>query len=390
MSDIQTVRESAARAVDSMAEELTALARKIHANPELSMEERQAAEWLTDFLADKGFKIEKGIGGLPTAFRATSGKGSPSVAVLCEYDALPEVGHGCGHNLIAAMGAGAGVAAKTALSGSQGTVIVMGTPAEEANGGKIILLEKGEFRSVDAAMMVHPATRTVTFRPSLAAVSVFITFKGKAAHAAGAPHEGINALEAMILTFNGVNALRQHLREDVKIHGIITKGGSAPNVVPEHTEAELLVRAKDRRGLDEAVEKVRRCVQGAGMMTGATPRVQLGLVYLDRKDNPAMSERFGKYMTDMGMPPDVEIPARGGLGSSDIGNVSQEIPAIHPYVAIASRDIATHTDAFAKAADSDEAHRAMLVAAKAMAMLCTDIIAEPGFLDKVRRDFKTQ
>ncbi|MGE5542727.1 MAG: M20 family metallopeptidase [Bacillota bacterium] len=389
MADLERMKRVAALAVDSMSGELTALAERIFENPELSLEEHKASEWLAGFLENRGFTVEKGVGGMPTAFKATYGRGSPAVAVLCEYDALPEVGHGCGHNLIAAMGVGAGAAVRAALDTHRGTIVVMGTPGEEAAGGKITLLENGQFKGIDAAMMVHPSSRTIVFRPSLAAVSMYITFKGKAAHAAGAPHEGINALEAMILTFTGINSLRQHLREDVRIHGIITKGGSAPNVVPDHTEAEILVRAKSRSGLDEVVEKVRRCVQGAGLMTGARPAVELGLVYAERKDNPTMSGRFGKYIAELGMKPDDGPSLKGGLGSSDIGNVSQELPAIHPYVAIASGDVPGHTEEFARAAGSEQAHRAMLAGSKAMAMTCLDLIVDTSFMERVKRDFRS-
>ncbi|MGE5484529.1 MAG: M20 family metallopeptidase [Ignavibacteriales bacterium] len=389
MADLEKMRKTAAQAVESMAGELTALSERILHNPEVSLEEHNAVEWLTGFLESRGFGVEKGVGGMPTAFKATYGRGSPAVAVLCEYDALPGVGHGCGHNLIAAMGVGAGVAVKAALESHPGTIVVMGTPGEESAGGKITMLENGQFKGIDAAMMVHPSSRTMVFRPSLAAVSLYVTFKGRAAHAAGAPHEGINALEAMILTFTGINSLRQHLREDVRIHGIITKGGSAPNVVPDYTEAEILVRAKNRAGLDEVVEKVRRCVQGAGMMTGAKPAVELGLVYAERKDNPTMSGRFGKYITELGMKPDDGLALKGGLGSSDIGNVSQELPAIHPYVAITSGDIPGHTEEFARAAGTERAHLAMLAAAKAMAMTCLDLIADSSFMERVKRDFRS-
>ncbi|MCR4398913.1 MAG: M20 family metallopeptidase, partial [Firmicutes bacterium] len=364
----------------------------IHDNPEISLKEYRAQQWLTEFLERKGFRVEKGIGGLETSFRASYGSGSPTIAVLCEYDALPDVGHGCGHDLIGAMGVVAGAAVKSALGtrgagATQGTIVVMGTPGEEAGGGKIILLEKGAFKGVDAAIMVHPSTKTMTFRPSLAAVSVSVTFKGKAAHAAGAPHEGINALEAMILTFNGLNALRQHLRDDVKIHGIITKGGAAPNVVPDYAAGEFLVRAKDRAGLDEVVEKVRRCVQGAGLMTGATPHVDLGLVYAERKNNEPMAERFGRYMAELGMSPE-DPGSRMGLGSSDMGNVSQEIPAIHPYVAVTAREIPGHSREFAEATREPRARDAMLVAAKATAMTCIDLLCDPLFMDRVRKNFK--
>ncbi len=387
MADIERMRSAAVRAVESMAGEIVDLSERILHNPEVSLQEYMAVEWLTSFLESKGFDIEKGSGGMPTAFRATYGSGSPAVAILCEYDALPGVGHGCGHNLIAAMGAGAGAAARAALDGRPGRVVVMGTPGEEAAGGKITLLERGQFQGIDAALMVHPSSRTMLFRPSLAAVSLYVTFRGKAAHAAGAPHEGINALEAIILTFTGINSLRQHLREDAKIHGIITKGGTAPNVVPDHTEAEILVRARDRAGLNEVVEKVRRCIQGAGMMTGARPSVELGPVYAERRDNPTLSSRFGRYMAELGMEPSDGAMIGGGLGSSDMGNVSQALPAIHPYVKITSGDVPGHTEEFARAAGSERAHAAILVATKAMAMTCLDLLADSSFMNRVKRDF---
>ncbi|NPV71304.1 MAG: M20 family metallopeptidase [Firmicutes bacterium] len=387
--NLEALRQQAVDAVDSFSDELVGLAKRIHANPETAFCERRASGLLIDFLEGKGFRVERGVAGLETAFKASFGRGSPCVAVLCEYDALPKVGHACGHNIIAAAGAGAGAAVKDALNGLKGSIVVIGTPAEESGGGKITMLEKGVFRGVDAAMMVHPATRTMAFRPSLAAVSVFLAFKGRAAHAAGAPHEGINALEAMILTFTGINALRQHLKEGVKIHGIITRGGDAANIVPDHTEAEILVRARTREGLNEVVEKVRRCAQGAGLMTGATPSVELGLMYAERKDNPPMSKRVSEYLRQMGMELS-ESDVRDGAGSSDMGNVSQEIPAIHPYVAIAPRNVQQHTEEFARAATSPEAMKAILVAAKAMAMTCVDLLGDGSFLDSVKQEFRSK
>ena len=276
----------ATKAIDAAREELVGVALDIHAHPELNYQEHYAAKLLSDTLEGHGFAVERGVGGVETAFRATLQGGAgdgPTVAILAEYDALPEIGHGCGHNLIAMAAVGAGLGVKANLASLPGRVVVIGTPAEEGGGGKIRLLEAGVFKEVDVCLSSHPSSnRTIIPEDipmdeswSLAMVGYRYIFHGKAAHAAAAPEEGINALNAVIHLFSGIDALRQHLRDDVRIHGIITDGGLAPNVVPEFAAANFMLRCRDRRYLsDVVVGKVEQVAQGAALITGATLEVE--------------------------------------------------------------------------------------------------------------------
>jgi amidohydrolase len=241
------MHERITAAIDAAADDLVALARRIHAHPETAFNEHQAAAWLTETLARHGFVVERGIAGLETAFRAEirGVRPGPTVAILAEYDALPELGHACGHNLIACAAVGAGIGLAAVRDALPGTVLVLGTPAEEGGGGKVIMLQRGAFAGVDAAMMFHPAGYTVAERPSLASYRLTVRFAGKAAHAAAAPYEGVNALDALIQTFTAVGLLRQQLRDDARVHGIITYGGAAPNIIPDRAEAVFTCRAAD-------------------------------------------------------------------------------------------------------------------------------------------------
>ena len=257
--DVESLKASVVSAVETRREELVELSRKIHANPELGFKEVKAAGWLIDYLKRNGFSVKEGICELPTAFRACYGQGEPVVALLAEYDALPKLGHACGHNLIAVSAAGAGVAARLVADACGGKILVMGTPAEELYGGKIIMAERGAFADVDMAMMVHPGVIDTATTQFLACQTLEIEFFGKAAHAAARPEEGINALEAMLLSFTGINSLRQHIRDRARIHGIITDGGEAPNIVPAHSAGSFIVRAEDDYYLDELREKVLNC-----------------------------------------------------------------------------------------------------------------------------------
>lgn len=274
------------RLVDEQDEALIELSLKIHDNPEPGFKEEKASGWLVDFLAKNGFQIQKGIGGLPTAFKAVYGNGKPVIALFAEYDALPEIGHACGHNIIAASAVGAAVASKLIVDSYGGTVFVFGTPAEELFGGKVPMLHAGVFEGVDAAMMVHPGVLDTAISEALACIGLDIQFYGKEAHAAAYPEQGINALEAMILAFNAVNSLRQHIRDSARIHGIITHGGDAANVVPAYSSASFFVRTQDSIYLDELKQKVLRCFEGAALATGARLDYKWDeIVYAPMKNN---------------------------------------------------------------------------------------------------------
>ena len=331
--------------------------------------------------------MEKGITGLATAFRATYGQRNPKIAFLAEYDALPKIGHGCGHNIIAASAVGAGVASKLAVDNFGGSIVVLGTPAEEVFGGKIDMVKEGVFREIDVAMIVHPSTRNVVIGETLACISLDVEFWGKVAHAAAHPHQGISALEALILSFNSINSLRQHIKEGARIHGIITSGGDAPNVVPGHSAARFLIRAQDITYLEELQERVLNCFLGASIATGASLEYSWGnRVYAPMKNNLPLAELFRQNLQSLGRRVELFDP-HFSLGSTDMGNVSQIVPSIHPLVAIASSQIPLHTPEFASAAASEEGYRGLLDAAKAMAMTAVDILASRKALDEIKQEF---
>ena len=267
--DIGELKASVIQEIDARYQELGALSRKLHDNPEISFEERQAASWLSEYLEKNGFTIESGICELPTAFRGRYGKGKSVIAILAEYDALPKVGHACGHNLISTSTVAAGVASKRVVDELGGSIMVIGTPGEELYGGKAIMAERGAFDNVDMAMIVHPGGGNSVIMKTVACQNLDVEFLGRAAHAAVEPEAGINALEAMIQSYNAINSLRQHIRNKSRIHGIITDGGEAPNIVPAHTAASFIVRAENDTYLDELKEKVTSCFVSAAVATGA-------------------------------------------------------------------------------------------------------------------------
>ena len=379
------------RLVDQMADDLSALALDIHAHPELAFEEVETCGKLAALLSQSGFEVHQPFCDLSTSFAAkhTFGQGGPTVTLLAEYDALPSLGHACGHNLIGVASAGAAITVKAALQDdlTRGTIQVIGTPAEEGGGGKIILLERGGFEGTDAALMFHPSHRTMVNRTALALTRLTLKFKGKASHAATNPHLGINALDACIQTFNAVNAMRQHLPDEHRIHGIITHGGVAPNIVPEYAEAIFLVRHKRLEVLYEIRDKVIACAQGSAQAVGASVEIDEGHIYAERKVNEVMAERFGEYLEQQG----VELqtpPSVGGVGSSDFGNLSQTVPAIHPYVKIAPQGTSNHTHEFAEAAASPAGLKGMLQATNALANTAADLLTDSSFLQRVKEAFR--
>jgi len=385
--DIKELKLKVKDSVEFQRQQLIQLSLNIHDNPELGFEEEKASVWLTNYLEDKGFHVERGIAGLPTAFRATYGQGSPRVALLAEYDALPKIGHGCGHNIIGVSAVGAGVASKHAIDQLGGRVVVLGTPGEEGFGGKIDMVKAGAFGEIDVAMIVHPDTRNMPTEEALAASTLEVEFFGRPAHAAGQPHKGINALDALILAFTSINSLRQHIRGDARIHGIITDGGEAPNIVPAHSAAVFLVRALDDDYLSELKDRVLNCFAGASVATGARLEYRWrDRTYAPMKNNMTLAGLFRQNLESLGREVEAFDP-RFGLGSTDMGNVSQVVPSIHPAIAIAPHEVLIHTPEFAAAAASEAGHNALLDAAKAMAMTVADIL-QPGMIDRIRQEFR--
>lgn len=360
-------------------------------NPELGHEEFKASEILTRTLRKHDFSVELGTCNLPTAFTATfdSGKEGPVVAFMAEYDALPEVGHACGHNLIGTMGIAAGIGLSKVVSKTGGKVIVFGTPAEETRGGKVTMAEEGIFDSVDVALMVHPLDRYTKSGPSLAMDAIQFEFFGKSAHAAASPHQGINALDAVIQLFNSINALRQHITPDARIHGIISEGGKAANVVPDYAVAQFYVRAAKRSYVNELVEKVKHCAEGAALQTGATVKSSFyEFSYDDMITNNELSEAFTKELISLGVDEAEILDQRDGTGSLDMGNVSQVVPSIHPYIKITNENYACHTNEFREAAMSEQAREAMIRGAKAMALTGYEVLTNPVLLRKIKAEFK--
>jgi amidohydrolase len=385
----ETINQRLSAEVGKLSSKAIAVSREIHQNPELAFREQHAASLLTAWLGDEGFAVERGVAGLETAFLAVRGSGEPRIAYLLEYDALPDLGHGCGHNLIAAGGAAAAIALARALGGPEsGTVHVIGTPAEEDGGGKIIELEAGVFDGLTAAMMFHPADRTLPTRRALACIDYKLTYHGVAAHAAKNPHDGVNALAAMIQFFVALDGMRQQLDPRARVHGIITKGGSAANIIPDLTEASFMVRHVTGELTRELAAQAENCARAAALATGTTCELRHSSpMYEERNDNPLLAERAGRYMAEAGL--DVKDPSDDdGAGSSDIGNVSQRLPCIHPYVQIAPDGTPGHSIEMREAAASDAGHQAALKAAIALARVGADLLTDSEFRDQVRAEFE--
>jgi len=392
VTSLELLKQHVINAVESRRDELIHLADTIYANPEIAFEEYQSATLLCDTLEQNDFAVRRGVAGLETAFVATlNGKvHTPKIALLAEYDALPEIGHACGHNLIGASAVGAALALQTVLPELTGAVQVIGTPAEEGGGGKAIMVEAGVFDPVDVAMMIHPSNRNMTRRRSLSSYKISIEFFGKSSHAAAAPEEGINALDAMILTFSGINALRQHLRDDVRIHGIITHGGHAVNVVPEYAAAKFCVRAADIPYTRQVLEKVRACAEAGAQATGARLEFkEYAPHYEPIMPNPVLADLVDANMAALDIQVRLPYPNER-MGSSDMGNVSQVVPALHPYIAIGPDTVVGHTVEFRELAGSPAGHEGMLQAAKIMAMTTIDLLAGPGNLAAVKQAFEDQ
>lgn len=377
--------------VSAIMKELENIRDYIYDNPEEGYKEIKASTILAESLTKHGFTVDKGIFGMDTAFRGTyeSGKKGPKIAFLCEYDALPGIGHGCGHNLIATIGLGAGIALKSIIKDIGGSIIVLGTPAEETSGAKVQMTRNGAFEGVAAAMMVHPSPITEESGHSLALSALEFEFTGKAAHAAQAPEKGINALDAVILLFNGINALRQHVTSDVRMHGIITEGGLAPNIVPERAVAKFYIRAATVEKKEEVMKKVIAIAQGSAEMTGAQVIISnFEESYDDMKTNKTISELFNANLLELG---EEEIrPGGDSLGSIDMGNVSQVVPSIHPWLGFGDKNLVTHTREFAETTITQKGNQVLYRGACAMAMTAYDIIISNEVQEEIKKEFDTK
>ncbi|MFC2017685.1 M20 family metallopeptidase [Chloroflexota bacterium] len=381
------LRERVLEEVEAHRAELVDLSLRIHAHPEPGLAEKKASAWLAEYLEGKGFEVERGFCDLPTSFRASYGQGKPLIAFLAEYDALAELGHACGHNIIAASAAGAGVAARAAVDAAGGGILVIGTPGEERYGCKELMLERGGFSDVDVAMMIHPGTRDVVVPPVLACASLEVEFFGKAAHAAACPEEGINALEALIQAYNNVNSLRQHIAEGSRVHGIITDGGEAANIVPSHSSAFFLVRSDDMNYLEELKGRVLDCFTAASISSRARLEYRWGEVtYAPLLHNRVLARLFTQNLESLGREVSPANPRYAF--STDMGNVSQVVPALHPIIAIADPLVSQHSPEFAAVAASEGGNRGLMDGAKALALTAVDLITSPEVMVVVREEFR--
>ncbi len=384
-----TYKQALQKSIDDLSVELVNIAKKIFRYKEIAYKEYRSAKELSDFLERKGFQVSKNVAGLETAFVAKYGSTPPHVALLAEYDALPGLGHACGHNLIGTISVGAAVALKeSGILEHRGTISVVGSPAEEAGGGKVALLRHGVFDDVDVAMMIHPASMTTGFDIAYAIDEFKVEYFGKASHAASAPEKGVNALDAMINAFVGIGLLRQQLPENVRIHGIITNGGQASNIIPEYTKAEIGVRALERKELDKVVEKFKAVLKGAAKSTGCRLKITKQTSLDNVKVNAPLAQALESNFRSVGETV-VKRTYEQGVGSTDMGNVTQKVPGIHAYINITnSENIPAHTRKFAMACNSDYAYSAMLRAAKALGMTCLDVIEDGDLLMKIKTYFK--
>ena len=374
--------------IQSIKNKLWEISDYIYNNPEVGDEEFKAVEKLTSFLKENSFTVELGTANRETSFRAEfdSKIDGPTVAFMCEYDALPGIGHGCCHNMIGTMSAGAAVALSKVLNEIGGKIVVFGTCSEETNGAKVDMAEQGLFKDIDVAMMVHPNHITCESGSSLAMEALQFEFFGKSSHAAASPEEGINALDAVILTFNGINALRQHVTEDVRIHGIIKEGGIAANIVPAKATAQFYVRAKKKKNLKQLVEKVKNIARGASLMTGATLEISnYETSFDDMNTNQTLSKAFNKNLKLLGI---TDIHAGEDLsGSMDMGNVSYEVPSIHPLIGIGNPKLVLHTTEAADFTTTEPAHEALLIGAASLAYTGYDVITDKNLLAEIKKEF---
>lgn len=391
MESVEKLKEIASAAIDGLKEELVQVSDAIWRNPELSYQEHKAHELLTHFLETNGFRVERSYTGIETAFRATYGEGRPNVCVICEYDALPGIGHACGHNLIAEAGLTAGIGIKAALGAAQqqlGRVTVLGTPAEESGSGKVRLLENGAFGDVDVALMMHPSSFTCVYPHYLAIACYTVTYTGRAAHAAAFPWEGVNALDAAVLAYTMISHARQQLKPECRVHGVILEGGVKPNIVPERAVLEYMVRAPDRKELAAALAKVLPCFEAAASATGCQVLVDSSEPLLDNiLTNDTVARLYEENLIRVGVPFERHSGATGH-GSTDMGNVTHAVPGMHPKFKIGSGQEVAHSSPFARVANLPESHAQTQRFASAMAYTGIDFLTNKELVEEAWANFR--
>jgi len=388
--DANELKQRVQEWLDSRRKDLLHVSHEIHAHPELAFEEHRASALLIETLRAAGLEVEAPSHGLETAFLSDFGsEGGARVAILAEYDALPDIGHACGHNLIATSAIGAGLALAALGEHLPGRIRILGTPAEEGGGGKELMLRQGAFQDVDCALMMHPAGFNLSAMPCICRSEVEVVYRGRAAHAAASPESGINALDALVLAYQSIGALRQHIRPDERIHGIITDGGEAPNIVPERASGRFYVRSPFQPGLEALKQRVTGCFEAGAAATGASVEVTWGEAdYLDLRSNAPLEETFQANAESLGrrfIPKDL-IPS-SMAGSTDMGNVSHAVPSIHPMLAAAPPNINIHNREFADHAGSEMGDDAAIDGAKILAMTAIDYLCDESLQERARNVF---
>jgi amidohydrolase len=390
MTDAATLKKQTCDAIDSMAGDLISISHEIHANPELAFKEYKAAALLSDRLEKAGLSVKREAFGLETAYVSEFGNSGPNVAILSEYDALPGIGHSCGHNIIATTGLGAALALSQLNGSLPGHVRYLGTPAEEQGGGKELMAQDGAFDGLDAAMMVHPAGVDLATMPCICVSEVEVTYIGKSAHASAMPHAGVNALDALILSYQAVAQLRQHIKPTERIHGIINEGGVAPNIVPDRASGSYYVRAANAIELAALKKRVHACFEAGALATGCQSDIRWAQAdYLDMKTSWPIAEAYEANARTLGRDffPLDKMPS-GSAGSTDMGNVSHRVPSIHPMIAAAPPSVVIHNPEFAKWAGSEMGDKACIDGAKSLAMTAIDFMLDEKLQQAAKKGFE--
>lgn len=389
-ASLDLLKRAACEAIERLEPELLRISHAIHATPELAFEEHHACALLVEALRKGNLEVDAGAYGLATAFEAEFGSSEgPGVAVLAEYDALPEIGHACGHNLIATAALGAGLALSTLRDQLPGRVRILGTPAEERGGGKELMARAGAFDGIDAALMVHPSSVDLVSMPCVALSEAEVTYHGRAAHAAAMPERGINALDALVIAYQAIAQLRQHIQSTERLHGIITHGGDAPNIVPVRAAGRFYVRAANQRSLAALRERVIGCFEAGARSTGAELELEWSDVdYLDLRRNEPLEEAFRTNAESLGRTffPLDKLPA-SLAGSTDMGNISHRVPSIHPMLAAAPVHCTIHNPEFTEHARAEIGDRAAIDGAKALAMTALDVLLDDDVLTRAHAIF---
>jgi len=389
MTEAAALKREVCDAIDAMSPSLLGVSHAIHARPELAFHEHEAARILTAALDAAELPVTRGAFGLPTAYASAFGERGPEVAILSEYDALPGIGHACGHNIIATTGLGASLALAKLGAKLPGRVRYLGTPAEEMGGGKELMAQQGAFNGVDAAMMVHPAGVDLVTMPCICVSEVSVTYHGRSAHASAMPHMGLNALDALISAYQSIAQLRQHIKPTERIHGIVKKGGDAPNIVPDETSGLFYVRAANAEDLAPLKKRVQACFEAGALATGCTADIKWAKAdYLDLKTSMPIADAYEANARSLGRDffPLSKMPS-GSSGSTDMGNVSHRVPSIHPMIACAPPHVVIHNPEFAKWAASDLGDKACIDGAKSLAMTAIDYMTDGAMREQAKADF---